>query len=123
LVTLSVVGYALLTGRRRLAATVAVAVIGGVVITTLAKAGIDRARPDLVPHDSMVSTASFPSGHSTMAATVYLTMTALLMPLTTRRRSKAYLLLVGFVATALVGVSRVYLGVHWPTDVVAGWTI
>jgi undecaprenyl-diphosphatase len=123
LITLATVGYAVLVGRRRLAVTVVVAVLGGIVLSTAIKAGIDRPRPDLVSHGSYVTSASFPSGHSMMAATVYLTLAALLVRFRSDRRSKAYVLAVALVVTVLVGVSRVYLGVHWPTDVLAGWTV
>jgi undecaprenyl-diphosphatase len=123
LVTLVAVGYALLAGRRRLAVTVVVAVVGGIILSTAIKAGIDRPRPDLVTHDAYATSASFPSGHSMMAATVYLTLAALLMRFRSHRTSKAYVLAVALLLTVLVGVSRVYLGVHWPTDVLAGWSV
>lgn len=65
---------------------------------------------------------SFPSGHSIPSALTYLTMEALLARSYTRKRIKAFLLCMAVLLTGLVGVSRVYLGVHWPTDVLAGWT-
>ncbi len=121
-VALAVIGYLLLAGRRRTALFTAIAVAGGLLISTLLKLGFDRPRPDLVPHESIVYTASFPSGHSMMAAVTYLTLAAILMRVHRSRLLKAYLLIVATVLVLLVGVSRVYLGVHWPTDVVAGWS-
>ena len=91
--------------------------------STLLKMGFDRARPDLVPHGSFVSTASFPSGHAMMSAVTYLTLGALLASVHSPTRVKAYLLALALVLTLLVGLSRIYLGVHWPTDVAAGWAV
>jgi undecaprenyl-diphosphatase len=96
---------------------------GGILASTLLKLAFERPRPDLVPHLSHVATASFPSGHSMMAAVVYLTLGVLLARVEPRRRTKAFVLSVAVILTLLVGVSRVYLGVHWPTDVLAGWSI
>lgn len=119
--SLAVVGYLLIQRKRHAALLVVVAVAGGLLISTLLKQGFDRPRPDLVPHGSIVYTASFPSGHSMLSATVYLTLGALLARVHAGLAMKAYFLLVAAGLTFLVGVSRVYLGVHWPTDVLAGW--
>ncbi|MFW5655720.1 MAG: phosphatase PAP2 family protein [Roseicyclus sp.] len=94
---------------------------GGIAITGITKEIFDRPRPDLVPHGSIVYTASFPSGHSMMAAVAYLTLGVLIARVLPQRRQKVYVLTVAVILTLAVGVSRVYLGVHWPTDVAAGW--
>ncbi|CUH08636.1 phosphatidylglycerophosphatase B [Jannaschia seosinensis] len=98
-----------------------VAVGGGILISGIAKEAFSRPRPDLVPHGSIVHTASFPSGHSMMAAVAYLTLGVLIARVLTRRRLKTYVLSVAVALTILVGISRVFMGVHWPTDVAAGW--
>ena len=122
LITLGALGYLLLARHYRAALFAAIAVPGGILLSTVMKMGFDRPRPDLVPHEAMVYTASFPSGHSMMSAVTYLTLAALLIRVQPALRLKAYLLLLAIVLTLLVGISRVYLGVHWPTDVLAGWT-
>ncbi|MDO6748397.1 phosphatase PAP2 family protein [Gilvimarinus sp. 1_MG-2023] len=122
LVTLMVMGYLVLCQRRRLALVVLVASLGSLGVNTLLKDSYQRDRPDLVPHGAAVYTASFPSGHSMVAAATYLTLGALLARAERRRRLKAFYLLAALFITFIVGVSRLYLGVHWPTDVLAGWT-
>jgi undecaprenyl-diphosphatase len=123
LVSLAAVGFLILQGKRRTAALVVVAVGGGMLVSTLTKLGFDRPRPDLVPHATQVYTASFPSGHAMMAAITYLTLGALLARVQPRLRLKLYLIGLAAILTVLVGFSRIYLGVHWPTDVLAGWTL
>ncbi len=122
LITLGALGYLLLAGRYRAALFTSIAVPGGILLSTVMKMGFDRPRPDLVPHEAMVYTASFPSGHSMMSAVTYLTLAALLTRVQPSLRLKAYFLILAILLTLLVGMSRVYLGVHWPTDVLAGWT-
>lgn len=123
LLTLAVIGFLLVARAPRVALAVALAVGGGILLSMLLKSGFDRPRPDLVPHGGLVYTASFPSGHSMMAATVYLTLAALVSRVVRRRRLRAYLVATAVLLTLVVGFSRVYLGVHWPTDVLAGWTV
>lgn len=121
LVALGVVGFLVMLSKRGAAVLVLASVSGGTVLSYLLKAAFDRPRPDLVPHGATVYTASFPSSHAMLSAVVYLTLGALLARVQPRRRLKIYLLCVPILITAAVGLSRVYLGVHWPTDVLAGW--
>jgi undecaprenyl-diphosphatase len=122
LLTLTVSAFLALHGKGRAAALVLIAVAGALLLSTLLKSGFQRPRPELVPHGSHVYTSSFPSGHSMMSATTYLTLGALLARVQPRRRLKILLLGFAVLLTLIVGCSRVYLGVHWPTDVLAGWT-
>ncbi|HET7394658.1 MAG TPA: phosphatase PAP2 family protein [Candidatus Binatia bacterium] len=123
LISLAVIGYLLMDGKRGAALWVLVSVSGGAVISNLLKLAIERPRPDLVARLVEVNTSSFPSGHATLAAVTYLTLGALLSRVEARRRAKVYVLTVAVVLTVLIGVSRIYLGVHWPTDVLAGWCV
>jgi undecaprenyl-diphosphatase len=122
LITVFTGGYLLLAGRRHLGLFIYGAVGSGMLVSTLLKGLFDRPRPDIVPHESLVFDSSFPSGHSMLSAVTWLTLGALLARTQTRKRLRAYFLLTAALLTFLVGVSRVYLGVHWPTDVLAGWT-
>ena len=123
LITAGACGYLLVVGKGRAALAILVAVGGGILISTFAKIGIDRVRPDLVPHGSHVQTESFPSGHSMMSAVVYLTLASMLARVEPRWSANTYILASAILVTLLVGVTRVYLGVHWPTDVLAGWSV
>lgn len=122
LLSASIVIYLIILRKYRVALLIALAVIGGALFSQLLKNTFERPRPDLVPHGSIVYSTSFPSGHSMSAAATYLTLGALLARLQPRRRLKLYVLFLAMLITVLVGVSRIYLGVHWPTDVLAGWT-
>jgi len=122
LVTVIAAGFLSLDGKRHMAFFVLGSVLGGQLIGTILKDLFQRPRPDLVPFSAYASGASFPSGHTLMSAVTYLTLGALLARSQERKRVKAYLLLVAIFLTFAVGVTRVYLGVHWPTDVLAGWT-
>ena len=122
-ITLSVIGFLLLMRQRGAALLVFVSVVGGALLGDLLKLIFERPRPDLVPHGAPVYTASFPSGHAMGAAVTYLTLGALLARIQVRRAVKGYFLTISVMLTLLVGLSRIYLGVHWPTDVLAGWSV
>lgn len=123
LITAGVVGFLLMDGKRGAALFVLVAVVGGSLLTTLAKLAFARPRPELVAHLVEVSSYSFPSGHAMASAVTYLTLGALLARTQARRRIKAYLLAIAVLLTLMIGTSRVYLGVHYPSDVLAGWAL
>lgn len=112
----------LLTGAKRTALFVLIAVIGGTVISTGLKALFDRPRPDLTGAVE-VFTASFPSGHATVSAVVYLTIGAILAQRDPRVSVRIFYIAVAALLTFIIGCSRVYLGVHFPTDVLAGWSL
>lgn len=121
LLTLGVVGHLLLVRRRRAAAFVAASITGATTLAYVLKDLFARPRPDVVPHLAHVSSASFPSAHSMLSTAVYLTLGALLARYQKSRVLKAYALLWAVLLALLVGVSRVYIGVHWPSDVLGGW--
>jgi undecaprenyl-diphosphatase len=121
--TLAVIGYLVLAGKRGAALLVFISVAGGALLGDLLKLLFQRPRPDLVPHGVDVFTASFPSNHAMLSAVTYLTLGALLARLEKRRRLKLYFLSISVIVTILVGISRIYFGVHWPSDVMAGWAV
>jgi undecaprenyl-diphosphatase len=123
LLVLAAAGFLWLSAQRRLALFVLLAVGTGVALSMAMKMGFDRPRPDLTSAGTAVYTASFPSGHSLMSAVVYLTLGALLARTMARRAAKVYVMALAVLVVVLVGISRVYLGVHWPTDVLAGWSL
>ena len=123
LVMLAVAGYLLLHGLYRMSAFVFAASCGGWLLNWLLKQAFDRPRPELVPHLRDVASSSFPSGHALTSAAVYLTLGTLLMRLAQGRLAKFYCIAMAMLVTLLVGASRIYLGVHYPTDVLAGWLI
>jgi undecaprenyl-diphosphatase len=120
-VTLFAIGYLSLERKYGAMWLVAAATGGGGLLSTIMKHHFGRDRPEIVSHLVAVTSPSFPSGHSMLAAILYLTLGALLARFATRHRTKVYLLTVALLAAFLIGSSRVYLGVHYPTDVLAGW--
>jgi len=107
--------------RRAEAAWVAASLVGASLISTGLKDIIHRPRPALVPHLVWVDNASFPSGHALISAATYLTIALMLAGLVRRRAARAAIVAFFSAVVVLIGCSRVYLGVHWPSDVVAGW--
>ncbi|QDT01237.1 phosphatase PAP2 family protein [Adhaeretor mobilis] len=123
LLTASTVLFLFLMPMPRAAIYVTIATAGAIAMSLGLKAAFARDRPDLVSHGSHAFTSSFPSGHSMMAAAVYLTLGMLLARQLARRRLQILVVSLAALLTIGVGVSRVYLGVHWPTDVLAGWAV
>lgn len=102
-------------------AMLAASITGGLAVS-LVKSQVGRARPDIVDHLVTVSNMSFPSGHSANSAIVYLTIAGLATQVTTDRAVRRYLMVAAILLVGAIGCSRVYLGVHWPSDVLAGWS-
>ncbi len=98
-------------------------VIGETVITGIFKDFFGRVRPDFLPHLTSASSKSFPSGHSASAAAVYLTFGLAIANMVKQRAIRRYALGASLAVVFLIGASRVFLGVHYPTDVIAGWCI
>ncbi|HEX3644622.1 MAG TPA: phosphatase PAP2 family protein [Vicinamibacterales bacterium] len=123
LVVVVVTGFFVLQTRYRTALVVAITFISGELLNAAMKHVFNRPRPSVVPHLQAVYTTSFPSGHAMESAIVYLTLAAILMRASESRATKIYILGTAMLLTTLVGISRVYLGVHYPTDVLGGWIV
>jgi undecaprenyl-diphosphatase len=123
LLTAAVLGYLWIRRQHRAASVLLAGVLGAALASPLLKRAFDRPRPELVPHMAEVYSASFPSGHAMMSAATYLLLGMMLARVHRERRVRAYLVAASTLIALLVGVSRVYVGVHWPTDVLAGWAL
>ena len=123
LVVLFVAGLFAALRRWREAGMLVLAAGGGVALSQALKALFGRARPDAALQLVDAINASFPSGHAMLSAVVWLTLGALTARFVQRRRVKVFALAGAALVTVLVGISRVYLGVHWPSDVLAGWSL
>lgn len=121
LITAATIIYLLLIRRPATAFLIFAAVAGGQALSSLLKVGVDRPRPELVSHLVTETSLSFPSGHAMLSAVTYLTLGSLAARFLPGRTTKVYVLSLAVLTTLLVGVSRIYLGVHWPSDVLAGW--
>lgn len=96
---------------------------GGLVISQTLKRVFERERPDLAYRAVEAVNASFPSGHAMLSAVVFLTLGVLAARFADRRRVKVLAMCAAVLISLLVGASRVYLGVHWASDVLAGWSV
>ena len=123
IITLAAAGYLFLARRHLAAWLMLVAVFGGIALIELLKAAFARPRPDFILHTARVFTASFPSGHASLSAITYLTIGVLLARAQSSLRISLYFIALAAFLTVLIGVSRIYLGVHYPTDVLGGWCI
>ena len=115
--------FLLLLGRFRHAAFTALATGGGAVMGAMLKAMFARPRPEVVPHLIEVHSLSFPSGHSLNSAIVYLTLAILLARELAFWRLRIFVVGAAAMLVLLIGFSRIYLGVHFPSDVLAGWSV
>jgi len=97
--------------------------LSGIVLSSAIKQWVARPRPQLVPHLDNFSSASFPSGHALNSTLFYMAIALLLAPLLHRRRHRLLLFGLAIALSLLIGVSRIALGVHYPSDVLASWTI
>jgi len=123
LIVLSAAGFLIISKRFRLAGIFAASMIAGTLFNALLKNIFERARPEFVATGVPIDSFSFPSGHAMLSAITYLTIGALLARSERRKAHKGYIVGLAIVLTLLIGSSRLYLGVHYPTDVLAGWSI
>ena len=122
-VLIGAAGYLVMMRKWRDALVLGFAVPGGLLISNALKALYGRPRPDLVPEAVAHLNASYPSGHAMMSAVTYLTLAALLARTQSNPQVKAYFYGLALTTTILVGLTRIYLGLHWPSDVLGGWCV
>ena len=119
----AVAGFFIVTRRYGAAAYAVLSVGSGALLSQMLKQYYGRPRPDLIDQLDTVHTLSFPSGHALVTTVAYLTLASLVTGFLTDRRARVYVISVAVFVAVIVGVSRVYLGVHWPSDVAAGWAL
>lgn len=120
---LVVAGFLLTARRHGMALFLILAASVGTLLVQLLKHLIDRPRPEVVAHWTSFASASFPSGHAANSAIIYLTLAVLIARSVTSRALRIYVVAVAMLLSFLIGLSRLYLGVHWPTDVLSGWIL
>ncbi|HET6408913.1 MAG TPA: phosphatase PAP2 family protein [Chthoniobacteraceae bacterium] len=120
-VNVAAFGYLALRGKWNSFWLMVLSVIGGAIGTTVLKDLFGRTRPSVVPHLVEVNSASFPSGHSMLAAVTYLTIGAMLARAADGTHQKVYIITLAILVTLIIGLTRIYLGVHYPSDVLGGW--
>jgi undecaprenyl-diphosphatase len=123
LITLIVIFYLLMQKKYGELLLVLAAVLGGAVLGLGLKEYFGRERPDLFFRLINTTSLSFPSGHSMMSTVIYLSLAALLARIQHERKIRIYIVSIALFLAFIIGFSRVYLGVHYPTDVVGGWTL
>lgn len=121
--TVATAGYLLLVSARTRALVVVMASLSGALLVSLLKPAFGRLRPDVALADYTAYGLSFPSGHASMSAAVFLTLGVISASTRSRLRERLYILAMAATAAVLVGLSRVALGVHWASDVLGGWAL
>ncbi|MGC1480796.1 MAG: phosphatase PAP2 family protein [Chthoniobacterales bacterium] len=122
LFVLFVLGYLLISRKIGAMIFVVIATVGGTVLNQVLKHYFQRERPDVVPHLTEYGNYSYPSGHSMLSAIVYLTLAVVVAEILPTRSGKIYIIATALTLAFLVGLTRVAVGVHYPSDVLAGWT-
>lgn len=118
-----VVGFLLVSKKYGPALFAFLSIVSGTALGHVLKLIYDRPRPEIVDHLVATHTASFPSGHATMSAVVYLTLASLIVRFVEDTVVRVYVIGIAVLLTVAIGISRIYLGVHWPSDVAAGWAL
>lgn len=121
LLVTSITVFLLLRGHKRTAIALLAITVSGWLMSHALKIAIARPRPDLVPHGMIETTASFPSGHSFVSMVVFVTLGGMLSRVEADRRVRAYLFYLALAISIVIGATRIFLGVHWPSDVIGGW--
>lgn len=123
LLVLLALGLLSTLGRAGSAAFVVVTFLSGWLFTALVKVLFDRARPGMPSITIAPETSSFPSSHALLSAVVFLSLAVIVAREFKSQTAAAIVLSAAIFTTVIIGLSRLYLGAHWPSDVLTGWTL
>ncbi len=123
LLVIFIITYFIIIKRKAAALLILSASVGGGALTFILKSFFQRQRPSAIVYLVNVDSLSFPSGHSTISAAIYLSLAALLSLVYKKRVVRIYFISAASFLTFIIGYSRVYLGVHYPIDVIGGWSL